>query len=181
MGFRLRVVLIVTKSAFSKNHRKKFHFGIIFGGPNHQKSMKNRVRNDHFFKHRFFFDLLRLIVILARFWEAPGAPKIDKKSKKSCLGRFWDVGAIWGAILDRLLQILDGFWQDFERFWRLFGRIWREKQWLGRPRESQWMDGGVLIRYLGKWMTFRKPLGLGFRGRARWGELRDRWGPWAYF
>ena len=54
MGFRLRGVLIVTKSAFSKNHGKKLHFGIIFGGPDHQKSMKNRARNYHFFKHRFF-------------------------------------------------------------------------------------------------------------------------------
>ena len=66
---------------------------------------------------RFF----RIFAILARFWESPGTSKIDKKSKKSCLGRFWDVGAIWGAILDQFLQILDGFWQDLgkilEAFW----------------------------------------------------------------
>ena len=41
---------------------------------------------------------------------------------------------------------------------------------------DEWMDGGVLIRYLGKWMTFWRPLGLGFRGGLRWGELRVRWG-----
>ena len=34
------------------------------------------------------------------------------------------------------------------------------------------MNEGVLIRYLGKWMTFRRPLGLGLRGGVRWGELR---------
>ena len=33
------------------------------------------------------------------------------------------------------------------------------------------MDGGVLIRYLGKWMTFRRLLGLGSWGGVRWGEL----------
>ena len=48
-GFRLRGVLIFTKSAFSKNHSKKLHFGSVWGGPNHQKSMNNRVRNYHFF------------------------------------------------------------------------------------------------------------------------------------
>ena len=37
-----------------------------------------------------------------------------------------------------------------------------------------WMDGGVLIRYLGKWMTFRRPLGLGFQGGVRCGGVRVR-------
>ena len=32
------------------------------------------------------------------------------------------------------------------------------------------MNEGVLIRYLGKWMPFRGPLGLAFRGRVRWGS-----------
>ena len=40
---------------------------------------------------------------------------------------------------------------------------------------------GVLIRYLGKWMTSRGPLGLDFRGRARWGELSVRWGVGVFF
>ena len=102
--------------------------GVVLGGPNGEKSSKNGNGKRAFFRCRILSVFFRIFAILARFWEAPGAPKIDKKSKKSCLGRFWDVGAIWGAILDRLLQILDGFWQDFERFWRLFGRIWREKQ-----------------------------------------------------
>ena len=38
------------------------------------------------------------------------------------------------------------------------------------------MNEVVLIRYLGKWMTFRRPLGLALRGRLRWGEFRDRSG-----
>ena len=107
-GFRVRGVLIVTKSAFSKNHQKKLHFGFILGGANHQKSMKNRVRNYHFFLHRFFFCVSwRLIVILARFWEAPGAPKINKKSKKSRPGRFWNAFGIQSRFWKR-------FWTDFD-------------------------------------------------------------------
>ena len=31
------------------------------------------------------------------------------------------------------------------------------------------MNEGVLIRYLGKWMTFRSSLGLAFRGGSGWG------------
>ena len=46
---------------------------------------------------------------------------------------------------------------------------------------NEWMNEGVLIRYLGKWMTFRRPLGLALRGRVRWGELRVGWGPWRVF
>ena len=38
------------------------------------------------------------------------------------------------------------------------------------------MNEGVLIRYLGKWMAFRRSLGLDFRGGVHWGELSDRWG-----
>ena len=44
--------------------------------------------------------------------------------------------------------------------------------WFGRRGADQ----GVLIRYLGKWMTFRKSLGLDFRGGVRWGELSVHWG-----
>ena len=41
-----------------------------------------------------------------------------------------------------------------------------------------WMDGGtdegVLIRYLGKWMPFRRSLGLALRGGVCCGGLSDR-------
>ena len=43
------------------------------------------------------------------------------------------------------------------------------------------MNEGVLIRYLGKWMTFRRPLGLDLRGRVRCGQVGDRWGVEAFF
>ena len=32
------------------------------------------------------------------------------------------------------------------------------------------MNEGVLIRYLGKWMTFSSSFGLGLRGGVRWGS-----------
>ena len=32
------------------------------------------------------------------------------------------------------------------------------------------MNEGVLIRYLGKWMTFGSSFGLALRGRTRWGS-----------
>ena len=36
-----------------------------------------------------------------------------------------------------------------------------------RATRGRSMNEGVLIRYLGKWMTFKSSLGLGFRGRLR--------------
>ena len=130
VGFRVRGVLIVTKSAFSKNHQKQHHFGFILEGPNHQKSMKNRVRNYHFFLHRFFCVSWRLIVILARFWEAPGVPKINKKLKKSRSGRFRDFKSILGAILKR-------FWIDFGWISEGFGKN------LGKMLGAFWKDKGA--------------------------------------
>ena len=49
-------------------------------------------------------------------------------------------------------------------------------EWMDRWDAMEWTDGGVLIRYLIKWMTFRRPLGLDFWGGARWGELGVRCG-----
>ena len=48
---------------------------------------------------------------------------------------------------------------------------------------NEWMNEmneGVLIRSLGKWMAFWRPLGLALRGRVRWGELSVRWGVGAF-
>ena len=67
-------------------------------------------------------------MILARLWEAPGVPKINKKSKKNAygvhLGFLIDFGSDFGAILVDLGWILDGFWKDFEKilegFWEDF-------------------------------------------------------------
>ena len=89
---------------------------------------------------RFF----RILTILPRFWEARGAPKIKKKKKIKKFGFgarlifLIDFSSDFGTILGDLGWIWGGFWKDFGK---IFGRNWEEKQWLGRPRESRWMDG----------------------------------------
>ena len=66
-------------------------------------------------------------MILARFWEAPGPPKIEKNRKNRffsrsvlkggsgrVLGGFWeDLGRVWGGFWKRFGKVLDGFWKDF--------------------------------------------------------------------
>ena len=67
-------------------------------------------------------------MILARFWEAPDPPKIEKKSKQidfflrsvlkggsgRVLGWFWeDLGRVLGGFWERFGKVLDGFWKDF--------------------------------------------------------------------
>ena len=111
--------------------------GRILAGANHQKSMKNRVRNYHFFLHRFFCVSWRLIMILARFWEAPGGPKINKKLKKSRSGRFRDFESILEAILKRFLRIWVRFWIDFEWISKGFGKN------LGKMLGAFWKDKGA--------------------------------------
>ena len=58
--------------------------------------------------------------ILARFWEAQGPPKIDKKSKKLHLGRCWNASGIFnrfgdgfGRVWEDFGKVLGGFWQNF--------------------------------------------------------------------
>ena len=76
------------------------------------------------FQLRFFSALLRFFVILARFWEAPGAQKINKKSKKSRSGRFWNAFGIQYRFWTRFGSDFGGFWKDFgwilEGFWEDF-------------------------------------------------------------
>ena len=65
---------------------------------------------------------------MARFWEAPGPPKIEKNQKKidvfsrsvlkggsgRVLGGFWeDLGRVLGGFWERFGKVLDGFWKDF--------------------------------------------------------------------
>ena len=90
--------------------------GVVLGGPNGEKSSKNGNGKRAFFQRRILSVFFRIFAILARFWEAPGAPKIDKKSKKSCSGRFWSA-----------LQIFHRFWK---RFWTAFGRFWMDFGWI---------------------------------------------------
>ena len=56
-------------------------------------------------------------------------------------------------------RILEGLREDFGKDLTL--------QTMIRATTGISTDGGVLIRYLGKWMTFRRPLGLGLRGGVR--------------
>ena len=103
-------------SAFFRNIQKKARFGLIFGGENGEKSIKNGLRKCVFLEHRVLIVFFRILTILARFWEAPGAPKINKKLKKSCSGRFWNAFGIFDRFWKR-------FWSDFGRFWMDFGWI----------------------------------------------------------
>ena len=83
-------LLIFTKSTFLKNVQKNMDFGSIFGGQNNEKTWKHSVEKHVFFELGILCVFFRIFAILARFWTLPGHPKIDKKSKKSCLGRFWN-------------------------------------------------------------------------------------------
>ena len=76
-------------------------------------------------------------MILARFGEAPGAPKIDKKLKKSRSGRFRDFKSILGAILNRFFWILERFGIDFGWISEGFGKN------LGKMLGAFWKDKGA--------------------------------------
>ena len=59
-------------------------------------------------------------MILARFWEAPGPPKIEKNKKNRFVlafrfeGGFWKgSGRVLGGFWKRFGKVLDGFWKDF--------------------------------------------------------------------
>ena len=72
--------------------------------------------------------------MLARFWTVPGRPKIDKKSKKSRLGRFWNAfrifyrfwngfGKVWGRFWKGFGRGSEGFFRFFHCFWNGFGKV----------------------------------------------------------
>ena len=107
--------------------RKNLDFGVVFGGQSEEKSRTNCVEKHTFFLLRFFGDVLRFLMIFARFWEARGPPKIEKKLKKSqkiAKNRFFNAfsfeGGFWegskrvlGWFWEVLGRFLDGFWGDF--------------------------------------------------------------------
>ena len=65
-------------------------------------------------------------MILARFWEAPGAQKINKKSKK-----FEKIDFLTHAVSkEGSGRVLGGFWEDLGRFGEDLGRVW-EGFWEG--------------------------------------------------
>ena len=56
-------------------------------------------------------------MILARFWEAPGPPKIEKKIKNRFVLAFRFEGGFW----KRSGKVLGGFWEGFGR---ILGAFW---------------------------------------------------------
>ena len=80
-----------------------------------------------FFNFDFFSFFFRFLVILARFWEAPGFPKIEKNKKNRFVlafrfeGGFWKgSGRVLGGFREGFGRILGAFWEGFgwilERF-----------------------------------------------------------------
>ena len=121
---------IFTKSTFSKNMRKKLDFGSILGGQNDEKSRKNDVEKHAFFEHRFLCVFLRILAILARFWEARALQKMAKNRKNREQIDF-------GAHLERIgcsMVALGGFW---ERFGKVLGWFW---DGFGQDFSTFWLD-----------------------------------------
>ena len=89
--------------------------------------MKDRekiVLKNMFFSNIVVYSLFwRIFAILVRFWEAPEAQKINKKSKKSRSGRFWNAFGIQYRFWTRFWSDFGGFWKDFE--WILEG-FWED-------------------------------------------------------
>ena len=88
-----------------------------------------------FFGHRFFVAFFRFFVILARFWETPGAQKINKKSKKTnkiaTIRKKSDLGT-GSARREASGRVSGGFWEGLGRifkgfregFGRVLGEFW---------------------------------------------------------
>ena len=92
--------------------------------------------------------------MLARFWTVPGRPKIDKESKKSCLGRFWNA-----------LKFLYRFWNGFGKVLGGFGEV------LGRVSEG-------FLRFFRSWRNLLEVFrvaGLALMIRATRGRSMDGW------
>ena len=108
--------LASTGARFSQNRRfrkilkKKLDFGFIFGGQNVEKSRNNGVEKRVCFEYLILCVFLRIFAISARFWEAPGAPKIAKNRKQTLSGRVRSAFGIRVRFLQRC-------WSDFGRFW----------------------------------------------------------------
>ena len=125
---RLDGSTIFTKSTFSKNIEKKLDFGSIFGGQTVEKSRNNGVEKRVCFEYLILCVFLRIVAISARFWKAPGIPKMAKNRKKrfravfgARLGFGCDFRNDVGAILEDFGWILGVFWKDFNRF---LGGFW---------------------------------------------------------
>ena len=75
----------------NRRFRKKCEKTSILESFSEAKTTKNRekivLKNGYVFYIVFFAFCLRIFAILARFWEAPGPPKIEKNQKKSMFFR----------------------------------------------------------------------------------------------
>ena len=71
----------------------------------------------------FFF---RFCVILAKFWEALGAPKTKKKLKKSRSGRYFNAFGFEGRLWKGSGAILMRFWHDFRRISKIWNGFWKD-------------------------------------------------------
>ena len=93
---------------------------------------------------------MRFFRILARFWEARGRQKIEKKIEKIAFGtlleRVWDSVSILDTILDR-------FWWVLKRFCMDFGRILEgcreDKFWLDRFGDGSGSVSGTFLETFG--------------------------------
>ena len=114
---------------FSKKLLKHIGFWLGFWKSKRRKIDKKIVLKKYvLFEHRILCVFFQIFAILARFWTLPGRPKIDKKSKKSCLGRFWNAfrflyrfwngfGKVLGGFGEVLGRVSEGFLR-FVRSWR---------------------------------------------------------------
>ena len=111
---------------------KKHRFWLRLRSSKRRKIERKWCRNTCFFEQRILSVFFGILAILARFLEASGTPKINKKSKKSFSRRFWVVGSILDAILERFGRILDGFGKNFRRIWNEF---WKDSE---KISEASW-------------------------------------------
>ena len=136
----------------------------------------------------FFFDFFCFFSIFCRFWEAPGPSKFQENRPRHPKNEFW--GVSWTHLFSKvgLGRVLGRFWKGFGCM--LEGILDLRTEMLtpiflcgisSDQGDQEKVNEGVLIRYLGKWMPFRRSLGLALRGRVRCGELSVRWGVGVFF
>ena len=121
--------MIFTKSAFSKNIRKKLDFTFILGGENEGNSIKNGVRKYVFLATSL---LSRFFPFWAPFW-SPGPSQKSPKNQKNTqqidfgvrLGRVLFRRRLLGGLWEGFGWVLGGFWEDFGRVSQDFGRVSR--------------------------------------------------------
>ena len=176
--------MIFAKSAFSIQVRKKLDLGFFLEGQNREKSIENWYQKWLVLKHC-------ILSVFGRFGLHFGGQKSSQNhkifGKMEVPRRLLEHYRFWAAFYTDFEALGLQCWLIFEPPRNVFGlrrRICRnmrgafqvaELTLMIRATRSRsmdgwmdgWMHGGVLIRYMRKWMAFRRPLGLGFRGGVR--------------